>query len=51
LHNCIKNGPEAENRSGLRDFRAHLDGRVSWVESVNPQRAERLRRMFEAIRW
>ena len=51
LHNCIKNGPEAENREGLRDFRAHLHGRVSWVESINPPRAERLRRMFETIRW
>ena len=51
LHNCIKNGPEAENRAGLRDFRAHLDGRISWVESITPPRAERLRRMFEAIKW
>ena len=51
LHNCIKNGPEAENRAGLRDFRAHLDGRISWVESVNPHRAERLRHLFGAIKW
>jgi RNA-directed DNA polymerase len=51
LHNCIKNGPAAENGAGLRDFRAHLDGRVGWVENVNPARAEKLRRMFAAIRW
>jgi hypothetical protein len=51
LHNCIKNGPEAENRSGVSNFRAHLDGRVTWVENVNPSRAQRLRRMFSEIRW
>jgi len=51
LHNCIKNSPAAENRAGLRDFRAHLDGRVTWVENVNPARAERLRRMFNEIMW
>jgi hypothetical protein len=51
LHNCIKNGSAAENRGGLRDFRAHLDGRISWVENVNPARAKRLRRMFDAIAW
>ncbi len=51
LHNCRKNGPDAENRAGLRDFRAHLNGRVTWVENVNPARAERLRRVFNEIRW
>jgi hypothetical protein len=51
LHNCIKNGPAVENRGGVRDFRAHLDGRIGWVENVNPSRAKKLRRMFDAIRW
>jgi RNA-directed DNA polymerase len=51
LHNCLKNGPEAENRAGLRDFRAHLNGRIAWVEQINPARAERLRRMFDEMRW
>jgi len=51
LFNCRKNGPDAENRAGLRDFRTHLDGRVTWVEHVNAARGQRLRRMFNAIRW
>jgi len=51
LHNCRRNGPVAENRAGLRDFRAHLNGKVTWVEQVNPARAERLRRMFNEIKW
>lgn len=51
LHNCCKNGPDAENRAGLRNFRAHLDGRVTWVEHVNAARGQRLRRLFNEIRW
>jgi hypothetical protein len=51
LHNCAKKGPQAENRSDHRDFRTHLEGRVVWVENVNPVRGERLRRIFEEIRW
>ena len=51
LHNCRRNGPEAENRNGHRDFRAHLEGRVGWVEQVNPARGAKLRRMLAGIRW
>ena len=51
LHNCARNGPEAENRAKLPDFRAHLEGRIVWVENVNRARGERLRRMFEEVRW
>lgn len=51
LHNCRKNGPRAENRTGHERFRAHLEGRVVWAENVNPARGARLRRIFEEIRW
>jgi RNA-directed DNA polymerase len=51
LHNCRKNGPDTQNREGLRDFRAHLEGRVAWVEQVNAPRGQRLRRIFDEIRW
>jgi RNA-directed DNA polymerase len=51
LYNCHKNGPDAQNRAGLRDFRAHLEGRVAWVEQVNALRGQRLRRIFDEIRW
>jgi RNA-directed DNA polymerase len=49
LHNCGRHGLEVENRDGHRDFRAHLAGRVAWVESLNPARGQRLRAMFNAI--
>jgi RNA-directed DNA polymerase len=51
LHNCRKHGPADENREKHSDFRAHLQGRVTWVENVNPPRGAKLRRMFEEIRW
>ena len=51
LHNCIRRGPRAENRSGARGFRAHLEGRVVWVENVNPPRGARLRSMFNQVQW
>ncbi|MGD9980939.1 MAG: reverse transcriptase family protein [Hyphomonadaceae bacterium] len=51
LHNCRKHGPDSQNREGHRHFRAHLDGRVGWVEQVNPARGAKLRAEFDAISW
>ena len=51
LHNCVQHGFAAQNRAGLPEFRRHLDGRVVWVEQVNPRRRSRLRQLFEAIDW
>ncbi|WP_375425714.1 reverse transcriptase family protein [uncultured Friedmanniella sp.] len=51
LHDARRSGPEAANREHRQDFRAHLEGRVGWVEAVNPVRGARLRRQLEALRW
>jgi RNA-directed DNA polymerase len=51
LHNCLQNGPEGENRANRAGFRAHLDGRIGWVENVNPVRGAKLRRVFQDIKW
>ena len=51
LHNCVHAGPEAQNRSGHSDFRRHLEGRVGWVEQINPLRGAKLRRLFDQISW
>lgn len=51
LHNCVRLGPETQNRTAHRRFRAHLDGRIGWVESVNPAKGQRLRAIFERIAW
>jgi hypothetical protein len=51
LHNAVRDGPAAQNRAGVEDFRAHLYGRVAWVASLNPGRGARLRVMLDAIDW
>lgn len=51
LYNCVRTGPALQNRAGAPDFRRHLDGRVTWVEQINPPRGAKLRRLFEQIDW
>ncbi len=51
LTNCARRGPTSQNRDGHADFRAHLDGRITWIENLNLRRGEKLRRIFDAIAW
>lgn len=49
LHNCLKHGPESQNREDLPDFRAHLQGRISWVSALHPTRGAKLLEIFNRI--
>ncbi len=51
LHNCVQHGPEGQNRADHPDFRAHLLGRIAHVASLNPDRAEKLKAMFDRVDW
>ncbi len=52
LHNCRTSGdPATQNREGHPDFKAHLDGRIGWVEQLNPHRGLKLRLVFNQIKW
>jgi RNA-directed DNA polymerase len=51
LNNCVRLGPESQNREGHPHFRSHLEGRVGFVETINPAKAKRLRTIFEQIQW
>ena len=51
LTNCLRHGWESQNREGRADFRAHLAGRVSFVEMVNATRGARLRELLDEIQW
>ena len=51
LTNCVREGPESQNRESHPAFRQHLEGRINFVRSVNPARGDRLRGMFDRIRW
>ena len=51
LTNCIRWGVDTQNRSNHIDFHAHLHGRVSYVESVNPRQGQKLRKLLDQIEW
>lgn len=51
LTNCVRHGLESQNRDGHPQFRLHLEGKVNFVESVNPEKGKRLRKILERIRW
>ena len=51
LTNCVRHGPELQNREEQADFRAHLKGRVSFVEMVNQKRGAKLRQLLDRIAW
>lgn len=51
LTNCVRHGAASQNRASHENFRAHLLGRVSFVEMVNPMRGRRLRKLFDQVKW
>ena len=51
LYNCVRFGPASQNRERHTAFRQHLDGKIQWVESLNPKRGRKLRDLFERIDW
>jgi RNA-directed DNA polymerase len=51
LTNCVRSGPEGQNRDGHGDFRAYLLGKVALVAMLNPTRGAKLRAIFERIPW
>lgn len=51
LHNCIKFGPASQNRTQHPHFRAHLRGKIAFVQQLNRQKGEKLVQLFEQIVW
>lgn len=51
LTNCVRHGPATQNRDKHPAFREHLEGRISFVESINAAKGRRLRALFHQIRW
>lgn len=48
IHNAVRHGPASQ---GAAADRAHLEGRIAWVASLNPARGEKLRRGLAQIDW
>ncbi len=51
LHDTLRRGPAAANRESHADWRSHLRGRIAWAAMLNPAKAQRLQRLFDAIHW
>jgi hypothetical protein len=51
LTNCVRHGIESQNRDAHPCFRDHLEGRVAWVESINPGRGGKLREILQRVIW
>jgi len=51
LTNCVRHGPESQNRDGALDFRAHLAGRIAYVASLNPGRGAKLLALHRKVDW
>ena len=51
LHNCLKHGPQTQNRKAHSDFKAHLAGRVAHVCHLAPVRGQKLRDLLGRIDW
>ena len=51
LINCVRHGGESQNRDAHPNFRAHLEGRIAFVQMIHPAKASRLRQLFDSIDW
>jgi RNA-directed DNA polymerase len=51
VHNCLRHGPESQNREASPRFRDHLGGRIAHLGFVNPARGARVRAAFDRISW
>jgi RNA-directed DNA polymerase len=51
LVNCLRHGPESQNRENHPRFRDWLNGKVSHVAMLNPIRGRKLLALFDQIAW
>ncbi|WP_218575163.1 reverse transcriptase family protein [Limnoglobus roseus] len=51
LTNCLRHGPESQNREAHPNFRAYLAGKLAHVARLNPTRGRKLLALFDQIRW
>lgn len=51
LTNCVRHSPTSQNRSNHPDFRAYLQGMVSYALMVNPHRGNQLKALYQQIEW
>lgn len=51
LHNAVRTGAHAQNRSGHPDFRAHVHGKIAWIGATSPRRRAALLALAAHVDW
>ncbi|MGD8588661.1 MAG: reverse transcriptase family protein, partial [Chromatiales bacterium] len=51
LYNCVRYGPDSQNRKRHADFRSYLAGRIAYASWLNPAKGERLQDLWRRIHW
>ena len=51
VHEAATAGPNMANRTGHPQYRAHLEGKIGFVQATNPNQARRLWATFDKISW
>lgn len=51
LHNCIKHGPENQNRENHPDFQGRIRGKIAHWQHIAPARGSKLFAMYQKIVW
>ena len=51
LHRCAQRGPISQSTGLLSEFRATLQGKISWVAQLSPTRGAKLQQKFDSLDW
>jgi hypothetical protein len=51
LTNCMRHGPESQNRDGHPNFRRHLQGKLAFLSMVHAERGQKLQQWFDRVNW
>jgi hypothetical protein len=51
LFNCVRYGPDSQNRDGRAHFRDYVYGRIAWVGESNANRSRALHALAERVDW
>ncbi len=51
LNNCVWHGPQSQNVARHPNFKAHLSGKIAYLQMLNAERTYILRLLFDQISW
>jgi hypothetical protein len=51
LHQCARHGPQTQTTQSVSEFKARLQGQMTWVAGTSASRKRRLQQLFDQIDW